>query len=76
MPRKARCQHLLEKSVHAALSAIEIYNKPDFKYREESFSILLVNAWVETQYRPLQCMSRLSGVLPQSGTSYGKVGVN
>lgn len=45
MSRKARCQHLLEKSVHAALSAIEIYNKPDFKYREESFYILMVNAW-------------------------------
>lgn len=45
MSRKARCQHLLEKSVQAALSAIEIYNKPDFKYREESFSILMVNAW-------------------------------
>jgi hypothetical protein len=45
MSRKARCQHLLEKSVHAAFSAIEIYNKPDFKYREESFSILMVNAW-------------------------------
>ncbi len=45
MARKSRCQHLLEKSVHAALSAIEIYNKPDFKYREESFSILMVNAW-------------------------------
>jgi hypothetical protein len=45
MSRKARCQHLLEKSVHAALSAIEISNKPDFKYREDSFSILMVNAW-------------------------------
>jgi len=36
---------LLDKSVQAALSAIEIYNKPDFKYREETFSILMVNAW-------------------------------
>lgn len=27
------------------LSAIEIYNKPDFNYREETFSILAVNAW-------------------------------
>lgn len=27
------------------LSAIEIYNKPDFSYREEAFSILAVNAW-------------------------------
>lgn len=45
MAKKVRYQHLLEKSVHAALSAIEIYNKPDFKYREESFSILMVNSW-------------------------------
>ena len=35
----------MEKSVGAALSAIEIYNKPDFKYREETFAILMVNAW-------------------------------
>lgn len=27
------------------LSAIEIYNKPDFKYREETFSILAINSW-------------------------------
>ncbi len=38
-------QEIAEKSVAAALSAIEIYNKPDFKYREETFSILMVNAW-------------------------------
>jgi hypothetical protein len=36
---------ILGKSVAACISAIEIYNKPDFKYREETFSILLVNAW-------------------------------
>ena len=36
---------LLDSSVAAALSAIEIYNKPDFKYREEIFSILIINAW-------------------------------
>ncbi|HMQ74470.1 MAG TPA: DUF3644 domain-containing protein [Flavobacteriales bacterium] len=40
-----RSGKLVEKSVHAALSAIEVYNKPDFKYREESFCILMVNAW-------------------------------
>lgn len=45
MSRKQRYQAFLEKSVQAALSAIEVYNKPDFKYREESFSILMVNAW-------------------------------
>ncbi len=27
------------------LSAIEVYNKPDFKYREETFAILMLNAW-------------------------------
>ena len=45
MSRKPRYQFLLEKSVQAVISAIEVYNKPDFKYREESFSILMVNAW-------------------------------
>lgn len=36
---------MLEKSVSAMLSAIEIYNKPNFKYREETFSILCINSW-------------------------------
>jgi hypothetical protein len=38
-------QSLLDKSISSMLSAIEIYNKPDFKYREETFSILSINAW-------------------------------
>ena len=42
---KSRFQFLLDKSIAAAISAIEIYNKPDFKYREETFSILMINAW-------------------------------
>lgn len=36
---------LYEKSIAACISAIEIYNKPDFKYREETFSILMINSW-------------------------------
>jgi hypothetical protein len=36
---------LFNNSLAAALSAIEIYNKPDFKHREEIFSILIINAW-------------------------------
>ncbi|WP_373874268.1 DUF3644 domain-containing protein [Aeromonas caviae] len=35
---------MLEKSVAAMLSAIEIYNKPDFRYREETFSVLCINS--------------------------------
>ncbi|WP_366946580.1 DUF3644 domain-containing protein [Roseiflexus sp.] len=27
------------------IAAIEVYNKPDFKYRDESFAILAINAW-------------------------------
>jgi hypothetical protein len=36
---------MLEKSIDAMLAAIEIYNKPNFPYREEAFSVLAVNAW-------------------------------
>ncbi|EKE22266.1 MAG: hypothetical protein ACD_7C00006G0002 [uncultured bacterium] len=42
---KERYKILLEKSIASAISAIEVYNKPDFKYREETFSILMINAW-------------------------------
>lgn len=36
---------LVAKSIQAAVAAIEIYNKPSFSYREESFSLLMTNAW-------------------------------
>lgn len=36
---------LVEKAEAALVAAIEIYNKPSFPYREESFSILAINAW-------------------------------
>lgn len=36
---------LAEKSVQAAIAAIEIYNKPNFSYREEAFALLMSNAW-------------------------------
>jgi hypothetical protein len=42
---KARSLQLLDKAKAALISAIEIYNKPDFEYREETFSILALNAW-------------------------------
>ena len=38
-------RELAEKSVQAAIAAIEIYNKPNFAYREESFALLMTNAW-------------------------------
>lgn len=42
---RARCLELVDKSIAAMIAAIEIYNKPDFKYREETFSVLNVNSW-------------------------------
>ena len=36
---------LLDKSIASMSAAIEIYNKPNFAYREDSFAILSVNAW-------------------------------
>lgn len=42
---KSHSKCLIEKSVSAAVSAIEVYNKPDFKYREETFAVLMMNAW-------------------------------
>lgn len=42
---RPRSRLLLDKSLGAMLAAIEIYNKPVFSYREETFAILVVNAW-------------------------------
>jgi hypothetical protein len=42
---KSRARHLLDKSINAMLAALEIYNKPSFSYREDSFAILAVNSW-------------------------------
>lgn len=42
---RARYKFLCDHSIRTALSAIEIYNKPDFKDREQIFAILIVIAW-------------------------------
>jgi hypothetical protein len=42
---KKRCHILADKSVAAAIAAIEVYNKPSSPYREEDFAILMINAW-------------------------------
>ena len=36
---------LLEKSLAVSLLGIELYNKPNVEYREESFAILIINAY-------------------------------
>lgn len=42
---KTHSESLLDNSLQAALSSIEIYNKPDFKYRDQIFAIININSW-------------------------------
>ncbi len=42
---KARSKELLDRAIAATVSAIEVYNKPDFLYREEAFAVLAINGW-------------------------------
>ena len=42
---KARSKELLDRAAAATVAAIEIYNKPDFLYREEAFAVLAINGW-------------------------------
>jgi hypothetical protein len=42
---KARSKVLCDHSISMAISAIEIYNKPNFSNREQVFSILIIAAW-------------------------------
>ena len=42
---KSRSQELLDRAISAMVAGIEIYNKPGFPYRNESFTILAINGW-------------------------------
>ncbi len=42
---RARSRDLLDHAIAAMVAAIDVYNKPDFRYRSESFTILALNAW-------------------------------
>lgn len=42
---KSRSNELVDRSIAAAVASIEIYNKPDFPYRGETFAVLAINSW-------------------------------
>ncbi len=42
---KSPCKELLDRAIATTVAAIDIYNKPDFLYRAETFSILAINGW-------------------------------
>jgi len=35
----------MEKAEAALVAAVEVFNKPSFRYREETFALLAINAW-------------------------------
>ncbi len=45
MAHLKRSIRFLQKAESALLSSIEVYNRPTFAYREETFAILALNAW-------------------------------
>jgi len=45
MSRFVRSKRLMKNAEAALISSIEVYNKPTFAYREETFAILALNAW-------------------------------
>lgn len=42
---KSLSKELLDRAIGAMVAAIEIYNKPGFPYRAETFAILAINGW-------------------------------
>lgn len=45
MPRPSLSTRMARCAASALLAAVEIYNKPSFAHREQSFAILTANAW-------------------------------
>ena len=43
--RKMVQNNLLKNSIAAYFAAIEIHNKPNFSYRYETTTLLMMNAW-------------------------------
>lgn len=42
---KSRSKEMLDRAKAAMVAAVEIYNKPGFSYRAETFVILAINGW-------------------------------
>jgi len=66
---KARARELLDRAIAAMVAAIDVYNKPDFPYRAESFTILALNAWellLKARWLALH-RNRLSSLYVQQG---------
>jgi len=71
---KARYKHLLDHSVGMMLSAMELYNKPDFKNREQIFTILSVASWESLLKAKIlkDNKNRLTSLYVKQGSRYKK----
>lgn len=71
---KARFRFLLEHSINWALAAIEVYNKPTFKEREQVFAILLTAAWESLLKAKVlrDNRNRLASLYVRAGARYKK----
>ena len=63
---KARFRELLDRD----MAAIEIYNNPDFLYREEAFAVLAVNGW--ELLLKAKCLPMLTGSSPSESSPCGR----
>jgi len=77
MPRLKREVVMARCAGEALLAAIEIYNKPTVAYREQTFALLIVNAWeILVKARLVQKTGKLDviyeGDSPRAGAEAGR----
>src|SRR5690242_6358753 len=70
--RLPKYRHLCDHSFHMALSAIEVYNKPNFAARDQVFPILMTCAWESLLKAKLlrNSRGRMSVLYVQQGGSF------
>ena len=72
---KSKSSELLDKSIAAMIAAIEVYNKPDFMYRGETFSILAINSWelllkaklLKDNHNKMRCLYIMENIINKDG---------
>lgn len=69
-------KRLVDNSLAAMLSAVEVYNKPQMTYRDEVVVILVVNAWELALKAALRQANRSIFYPKKRGEAYRSIGVD
>lgn len=69
-------KRLVDNSLAAMLSAVEIYNKPQMTYRDEVTVMLIVNAWELALKAALRQTNRSIFCKKERGESYRSIGID